>query len=214
VNEGYEPGVALDQPRERRSTAAERFAHLSDRLARSLPHAVRVTRATEPVDDSEYAFEDDAGEWFDAPPRFAIVRSGYDCAAVDAHVEMLERELSELDHELVELRARPAARDEVAAEIQRVGEETSAILLAAHDRARETARQAQEQADRCVADAAASALSITEEANRKRAEAEQDLKRLYSERERLLADLEALAGTMSSLAREAGERFSSVQSGG
>jgi hypothetical protein len=202
VNEPYEPGVALEQPRVRR-TAAERFAS----LARSLPQAVRATPVGAAVDDEEYAFEDERTEWFQEPPRFAIVRSGYECAAVDEHIEMLERELSELDHELAELRARPAAQDEVAAEIQRVGEQTSAILLAAHDRARETSREAQEQADRCLADAAASALSITEEANRKKAEAEQETRKLISERERLLKDLEALAGTLASIAREAGERF-------
>ncbi|HLJ03714.1 MAG TPA: DivIVA domain-containing protein [Solirubrobacteraceae bacterium] len=204
MNEPYEPSATLDQPRGRR-TAAERFAHLSDRLSRSLPHAGRITEPAEPDDD--YPLQDEQTEWFHEPPRFPIVRSGYDCEAVEEHIEMLERELSELDHELAELRARPPAQDEVAAEIQRVGEQTSAILLAAHDRARETAREAQEQADRCLADAASSALSITEEANRKKGEAEQETRRLMSERERLLKDLEALAGTLASIAREAGERF-------
>jgi hypothetical protein len=204
VNEPYEPGVTLEEPRERRITAAERFAHFGDRLARSLPH---VVRAPQPLDEPDYPLDDEATEWYDVPPRFAIVRSGYDCAAVDAYIEMLEGELSELDQELAELRSRPVAQDEVKAEIERIGEQTSAILLAAHERARETAREAQEQADRCLADAATGALAITEEANRKRAEAEQETKRLYSERERLLADLEALAGTLASIAREAGERF-------
>ena len=209
MTEPYEPGVALDEPRERRSSAAERFAHFSDRLTRSLPHVVRAPQALE---EPDYPLEDEDVEWYEAPPRFVIARSGYECAAVDAHIEMLERELSELDHELAELRSRPAVQDEIKAEIERIGEQTSAILLAAHERARETAREAQEQADRCLADAANSALAITEEANRKRAEAEQETKRLYSERERLLADLEALAGTLSSIAREAGERFPASKS--
>src|SRR5579864_8275293 len=39
-------------------------------------------------------------------PRFAVVRQGYDCLAVDEYVTEVERELAQADRELVELRAR------------------------------------------------------------------------------------------------------------
>jgi hypothetical protein len=209
VSEHHEPSATLEQPVKRRG-AAERFANLGDRLARSLP-AVRpghlAGQVPPPVGEPEYADDDGLTAWYEVVPRFPMARSGYDCAAVDEHVAMLERELSELDQELADLRARPPAQDEVAAEIEKIGEQTSAILLTAHDRARETAREAQEQADRCIADAAAQAISITEEANRKRDELEAEMRRLSGERGRLLADMETLAGTLSTIAREAKQRF-------
>lgn len=210
MSEHHEPSATLEQPVKRRG-AAERFAHLGDRLARTLPAMrtgpVGAGELPVPAEEAEYADDDALTAWYDVVPRFPIARSGYDCAAVDEHVAMLERELSELDHELAELRARPPAHDEVAAEIEKIGEQTSSILLAAHDRARETQREAQEQADRCIADAAAQAISITEEANRKRAEMETEMRRLSGERGRLLADMETLAGTLSTIAREAKQRF-------
>ena len=63
--------------------------------------------------------------------------------------------------------------------------------------------KAQEQADKCLADAAANAIRVTEEANQKKAEIEAEMRRLTTERSRLLADMEALAGTLSTVAREA-----------
>ncbi len=209
MNDVHEPGVTLDHPVKRRS-AAERFAHFSDRIARSLPGTVRgVDDDHEPtmVSEPEYPDDDQVTSWYEVVPRFPIARSGYDCGAVDDHIAMLEQELAELDGELADLRARVPAQDEVAAEIQRLGEQTSAILLAAHDKARDTTRQAQEQADRCIADAAANAVNITAEANRQRDQIEDDVRRLFGERTRLLSDMETLAGTLATVAREASNRF-------
>ena len=62
-----------------------------------------------------------------------MARQGYDCVAVDEHVADLERELIELDRELADLRARTPSGRQVEAEIHRIGEQTSTILLAAHD---------------------------------------------------------------------------------
>lgn len=203
------PEAMDDQPRRR--SAAERFANLGDRIARSLPSGARGHEDDEPtrvlLDRGEYETDEQLESWYDVVPRFPIARSGYDCAAVDEHIALLEQELGELDHELADLRARTPAQDEVAVEIQRIGEQTSAILLAAHDRAKETTREAQEQADRCIADAAANAVNITAEANRKRDQIEEDVRRLFGERARLLADMETLAGTLATVAREAKGRF-------
>jgi hypothetical protein len=200
-----ERGVALDHPVKRRS-ATGRFAGFSDRIARSLPSTAR-TESDEPVGEPEYPADDQATSWYEVVPRFPLSRSGYECAAVDEHIEMLERELEEMESELEQLRSRTPAHNEVEDEIRRIGEQTSTILLAAHDRAKQTTRQAQEQADRCLADAAANAIRLTEEANQKKAEMEVEMRRLSTERSRLLSDMEALAGTLSTVAREATGRF-------
>ncbi len=139
--------------------------------------------------------------------RFPIARNGYDCAFVDEHVAGLERDLAELDRELTELRASTPSGTEVAAEIKRIGEQTSTILLEAHDKAQETTRQAQAQADRCIADAASNAIAITEDANRQLRQLEGDMSSLQRERERLLEDVRNLASTLSSVAEQAAERF-------
>ncbi len=209
MSDVHEPGVTLDQPVKRRS-AAERFAHFGDRIARSFPSTARGSDLDpDPtmVSEPDYPEDDQLTSWYEVVPRFPIARSGYDCGAVDDHIALLEQELSELDRELADLRARVPAQDEVAAEIQRLGEQTSAILLAAHDKARDTTRQAQEQADRCIADAAANAVNITAEANRQRDHIEDDVRRLFGERTRLLSDMETLAGTLATVAREASNRF-------
>ena len=204
--ESQERTVALDRPVKRRS-AAERFAGLGDRLARSLPSPVRAETEMEAIAEPEYPEDEQATSWYEVVPRFPLARSGYECAAVDEHIEMLERELEDLETEVEQLRTHTPAHNEVEAEIKRIGEQTSTILLAAHDKAKETTRQAQEQADKCMADAAANAIRITEEANRKKADVEVELRQLSAERSRLLADMEALAGTLSTVAAEAAARF-------
>lgn len=201
-----ERGVALDHPVKRRS-AAERFAGFSDRIARSLPSTMRTDEHGEPLVEPDYTEDDQATAWYEVVPRFPLARSGYECVAVDEHIEMLERELEELESEVEQLRTRTPAHDQVEDEIKKIGEQTSTILLAAHDRAKETTRVAQEQADKCLADAAANAIRVTEEANQKKAEIEAEMRRLSTERSRLLADMEALAGTLSTVAREAAARF-------
>jgi hypothetical protein len=206
LSQTEETTMALDHVGRKR-TAAERFAHLSDKLSRSLPHPVKAETA-EPVTAPEYDETAQDTAWYEVVPRFPIVKSGYDPGAVDAHIAGLEDELDELEQAFDELRLRGPGHDEVEAELKRIGEQTSGILLAAHERARETQRQAQEQADRCLSDAAARALEITEEASRKREVIERETRQLSDQRTRLLADMEALAGTIANVARQASERVS------
>ncbi|MCA1682424.1 MAG: DivIVA domain-containing protein [Actinobacteria bacterium] len=136
-------------------------------------------------------------------PRFPVVRHGYDCARVDEYVAELEQELAELDCELAAFRASTPACDETAAEIERIGKETSAILLAAHDSAEETTRRAQAQADSCVAEARSNALAVTEAANRQVSELREEIASLCRERERILEDVRHSAGALSALAEDA-----------
>jgi hypothetical protein len=202
--------VALERGAKRRTTGS-RFGELSDRLARTFAGAGRENRKedwAEPNGDPDYELRDEhEGAWGEPMSRFPIVRHGYACAAVDAHIADLEQELSELDRELSEVRASSPAEDQVAEEIHRVGEQTSAILLAVHDKAHETMRQAQEQADKCLADAAANAIEITKEANRKLHELETEKLTVWRERSRLLEDVNDLSKALASLSAEAAKRF-------
>jgi vacuolar-type H+-ATPase subunit H len=97
--------------------------------------------------------------------------------------------------------------NQVAEEIQKLGEQTSAILLAAHDKAQETTRQAKEQADKCLSDAAANAIEMTKEANRKLHELETEKLAVWRERARLLEDVNNLSRALSQLSAEATKRF-------
>jgi hypothetical protein len=200
------PGTALDEPKRR--SPSSRFGDLGDRLARTFSTSHRAEASWEPSGEDEHPGDVDSGSpWDQVVPRFAVTRQGYDCVAVDEHIAELERELVDLDGELAELRARTSSGGEVAAEIQRIGEQTSTILLAAHDEAQETTRRAQEQADRCLADAASNALAITEEANRKLRELEREKTFLARERSRMLEDIRSVAGALTSVADEAAGRF-------
>ena len=203
--------VALERTTKRRSPSS-RFAGLGDRLARTFAVTERPQQDWEPDPDetADYQVHDERDEaWDHVLPRFPITRHGYECAAVDSHVAELEQELSELDRELTELRASKGSENAVEAEIHRIGEQTSTILLAAHDKAQETTRKAQEQADRVLSDAAANAISITRDANRKLHEMEAEKLSVWRERARLLEDVGNLSRTLARLAGEAGERFPS-----
>jgi cell division septum initiation protein DivIVA len=133
-------------------------------------------------------------------PRFPIARQGYDCATVDEYVADIERELGELDGELAALRATTPSNSEAAAEIQRLGKQTSGILLAAHDGAQEITRMAQEQADRCLADAASNALAITSDANQQVSDLQNEIASLCGERDRILKDVRKAANSLKKLA--------------
>ena len=139
----------------------ERFA---GRLARTLGGFDRTNAELPSWEDGgtvEFpnGVQTDAG-WDAEPERFPTVRHGYDRDAVDHHVDALERELAEL-------RERGPSADAISAEITRIGEQTAAILQVAHAAAHETRRDAQAEADRCLADAASNALAITDQAQQR-----------------------------------------------
>ncbi len=200
--------VMLDKEAKRRAPGS-RFGDLSDKLARAFTGTERKDGTwEEPDTEADYELRDEREpQWDHVVPRFPIVRQGYEPGAVDALVADLEQELAELDRELSELRANVPAGNVVEEEIQRIGEQTSAILLAAHDKAQETTRQAQEQADRVLGDAAANAIAMTKDANRKLHELETDKLSVWRERARLLEDVSNLSNALSRLAAEAGKRF-------
>jgi cell division septum initiation protein DivIVA len=144
-------------------------------------------------------------------PRFPIDRQGYHCATVDEYVAGLERELGELDGQLAALQSATPSSSEAAAEIERLGKQTSGILLAAHDGAQEITRLAQEQADRCLADAAANALAITGEANQQVTDLQGEIASLRGERDRILKDVRKAANALKKLAGDVPEALASAE---
>ena len=102
---------------------------------------------------------------------------------------------------------RGAAPLSITEEIERLGEQTASILVVAHDKAHETARQAQEQADRAVREATAGAERITSEAQRRLRELDEETDAVWRERERLLEDVRVVSQTLSALADDASARF-------
>ena len=95
----------------------------------------------------------------------------------------------------------------MAAEIDRIGEQTAAILQTAYEQAAQITRDARQQADKCVADAATNAVSITEQANRRLGELDRETDTVWQERARLIDDARGVATALFTLAEEAAERF-------
>ena len=214
-----------------RRTFSSRLADLGDRIARALPPPRRGPEYMFPAhpDDPMQHFEPPDGQLEEPDPygteefriqrietavedeilpRFPVTRQGYDCDAVDAHVAELEDELAELERQLDEARAHVPSREAVATEIERVGAQTSAILVAAHDEAQATVRLARTHADTVIADAASYAAALTEEATRTVQELEGRAASLNGEHERLLGEIRSTAGALHALADDAAHRSS------
>lgn len=177
-----------------------RLADLRDRIAGALASldrgpvdhsSLEQGEQTEPYDI--FASEADPGS------RFPVDPLGYNREAVDEHIAGLERELDELRG------AAPAMS--INEEIERLGEQTASILVVAHDKAHETTRLAQEQADRCIADAAANAVALTERAKRQLQELDNETDAVWRERARLLDDARAVGAALIALAADAAARF-------
>ena len=138
--------------------------------------------------------------------RLPIGPFGYSRGAVDERVAALESEIAMREQELRELRdSKPAIS--ITDEIERLGEQTASILVVAHGQANETTRRAQEEADRCLADAALNANLLTEEAKRRLQEIDNDTDAVWRERARLLDDARDVGLALIALSEEAAERF-------
>lgn len=118
--------------------------------------------------------------------RFQWSLWGYRRRAVDQHIAELERELGELDHELIELRAAATLREEVAQEMRRIGEETAGVLIEAHQQRETIVRAAEDQAQRLIADATAKASAVTAESEARVRALEEQRAAVHQDRDRLL----------------------------
>jgi hypothetical protein len=195
------PEATIDEPMKRR-TAGSRFADLSDRLARAFGGFDEPNGEPASWESGGGAEDPTVTEtpelWDPIAHRFPIARRGYDRAAVDARITDLERELDEL---------KGRAPTAVSQEIERIGEQTAAILSTAHDQAQETIRRAQAQADLCIANAASNAVAITQGASRQLRELDSETDSVWRERARLIEDVRNVATGLLSLAGEAADRF-------
>jgi cell division septum initiation protein DivIVA len=210
------PGVTFDQPEKRRHAGAW-FGGLGEKLARSFNNQANPATPGRPQEQQqeppppawemyEDEYEDETGvdeateAWEPAGRRFPGALHGYDRDSVDQH-------LAALEHELDQLRVQRSPGGAVEAEIDRIGEETSAIIKVAHEQATEITRRAQIQAEKCVADAAANAVGMTEEAKRKLRSLDVETDTVWAERARLLEDARKVATALFNLVEEAAERF-------
>ena len=98
---------------------------------------------------------------------------------------------------------------EVAAEIDRIGEQVSAILIAAHESANETRRRAEAEAEDLIAYAQSRVRTVTDEANRELQYHQDEIESLRSDRERLLGDIRSIADGLRALADKSREDASS-----
>ena len=196
------PGTAVEETEKRRPPFS-RFGELSERVTRAFGGPDR-TRAELPAwesgEDLDYLSGGETASWPAPEQRFPVVRNGYDCAAVD-------EQLAEIERELIELKVHRSPSAAVAAEIDRIGEQTAAILQTAYEQAAQITRDARQQADKCVADAATNAVSITEQANRRLGELDRETDTVWQERARLIDDARGVATALLTLAEEAAERF-------
>lgn len=144
-------------------------------------------------------------------PRFPLARRGYDCVAVDGYVADLERELAAVDRELAELRGSSPAEEDVASELKRLGEQTSAVLMAAHEQREEILRRARAEAEQCVADAKATAGAITAQFEERLRDLKGQTDAAHAERERLLGDIRTISSALAAVADSAEEQGSRTE---
>lgn len=204
MSQFHRSGDTPEEHEESARSTGSRLAGLGDRIARAFtPHDRdgEDELAMEPGVDPHYELLESEPE---AEPevgaRFPVGPFGYNRAAVDQY-------LIEVERELAELRNQHPGGMRINEEIERLGEQTASILVVAHDQANETTRRAQEQADRCIADAAANAVAITEQAKTQLRELDNETDSVWHERRRLIDDVRATATALITLAEEAIERF-------
>lgn len=140
-------------------------------------------------------------------PRFALARHGYDRVAVDEYVGELERELGALDRELADLRGGAVAADEVANELKRIGEQTSAVLMAAHEQREQMLGRARAEADRCVEEATATASTVAAQSEVRLRALKAETDAAHGERTRLLDDLRSVSAALAAVADAAEARI-------
>jgi cell division septum initiation protein DivIVA len=175
---------------------------LTTRLAGALSGSPSVSPGTRRGGDLRQRLDGDRAAVYRNPvlPRFPVARHGYDRDAVDEYIARLESDLVDAQAELLELRGRGPS---IAEEIERLGEQTSAILITAHDAASETVTVAQTEAGTRIADATSYAAALREEATAERYRVQSEIAALRRERGRLIGETERNATALSSLAADA-----------
>jgi DivIVA protein len=203
VNGSSRRNATIDRPQAGQQ-GTSRFSDLAERVVGALASNTLTPSRSRLAGDPGFAL-DPIGPAVDESvlPPFATAKYGYDRDAVDERMADLEASLLEAHRELLALREQTPTRMDIAAEIERLGEQTSAILITAHDTASETLTIAQTDAGTRIADAAAYAAALREEAKNERHKVEVEIDRLRRERGRLIGEIESTAAALSLIAREA-----------
>ena len=161
--------------------------------------------------DPETFTEGLVGGPIDAPPRvladFPVVFRGYDREVVDAHLAALEEDMAELH-------ATRTPQSAVRRELERVGQETAAILQRAHEAADEVARRARTRADARIEEADRQAEEMRREAEARLKRIDKDTDDVWADRRKLLEDARAMGEALIRIADEALERFPPAEDGG
>jgi DivIVA domain-containing protein len=131
---------------------------------------------------------------------FPLAVRGYDRAAVDRYVEMVNRVIAEL-----EISRSPEAA--VKAAVAQVSEETRGILERAHETAEEITARSRSRADDRIQEAEAEAARIRGDAEQHVHQLDADTEAIWSERHRLLEDVRMVAEQLAAMTDEALVRF-------
>jgi DivIVA domain-containing protein len=191
---------AQPQASQEQRSGGLRFAELGDRVVRAFGSPERATPSWAGVEANNGHGEDEPRAPDKRTAPFRSAWRGYDRGDVDDYV-------AELEGELAELRARSGSEPSVAEEIQRIGEEATAILRVAHEQADAATGRARAQAESCIAEAQANAEAITEAAQEHLRQLDKDTDAVWCERARLIDDTRGLADRLLSIADDAAERF-------
>lgn len=135
-----------------------------------------------------------------AESPFPIVLRGYDRAAVESYV-------AEVNRLIGELRAARTPQAAVREALDRVGEETSAILQRAHQTAEEITTGAHSEAQRRLDAAERDADSLRREAEQHAHELASDSDSVWEQRTVLIEDMRKLAENLLEAADSAAERI-------
>ena len=135
-----------------------------------------------------------------AGPEFGDLLRGYDRAAVDEYV----RRAVEL---VAELHATSSPRAAVRRALDRVGEQTTAILQEAQRSADELTAQSRAQADERIKEGEREAARLVADAELRVRELDQDTEALWRERMRLIDNTRAVAAQLVNVAEQATQAF-------
>ena len=132
--------------------------------------------------------------------EFPTAMRGYDRHAVDDYVQQITRLVAELH-------ATRSPEAAVRRALERVGDQISGVLQRAHETAEKITAQSRMEAEDRLERARREGLTMIEAAERRVRELDADADRVWAERARIVADVEALSGQLLAVARDAAVRF-------
>lgn len=139
-----------------------------------------------------------------ADVHFPVALRGYDRLAVDAYV----KKTSQLVAELQATRSPEAA---IRRALERVGEEVSGILKRAHETAEQLTAQSRREAEDRLEVARRDAAQMLADAEQRLKDLDSETDRIWAERHRIIGDTRGLARELLALAESAGQRFPAAE---